>query len=69
MLALSRRKWETNGYPGCGEDKGTQRVDWEQPWKEGLVGTGERKNECEPEMCTRSPESRLHLELFQKKHG
>ena len=43
--------------------------DWEQPWGEGLGGTGEWKAGHELEMCTWSPEGQPYPVLHQKQHG
>ena len=46
-----------------------QRVGWEQPWAEGLGGTGGWEAQHEPAMCACSPGGQPYPGLHQEKGG
>ena len=56
--------------PGSGQSqtwkRAAQRMDWEQPWEEGLGGAGWWKPQHDLTMCTCSPEKQLYTGLHQK---
>ena len=46
-----------------------QRMDWEQPWGEGLWGVGWWEAQYDLAVYAHSPEGQPYPELHQKKHG